>query len=142
MNIFKHKQGQTRRGQSMVEFALIAPIFFLIIFGILEGGRLVWTYHELNNATREALRYSMVRGDNSTLDGVPVTNSDVEQVMVDRTAGLNPANLSAQILTPSGRDSKDPLQIEATYTYEPIIGMVFGSGTITLTSSSEGIFSR
>lgn len=142
MRLFREPGKHRSRGQSLVEFALISPIFFLIIFGVFEGGRLVWTYHELNNGTREALRYAMVRGDNSTLDGVPVTDGDIEQVMVDRTAGLRLANLDADILTPAGRDTQQELRIQATYTYEPIIGMIFGSGDITLNSESQGIFSR
>ena len=48
------------RGQSLVEFALILPIFLLFIFGILDLGRAVYAYHTLNNAAREAGRVAMV----------------------------------------------------------------------------------
>ena len=33
-----------RRGQAMVEFALIIPIFLLFVFGILDLGRAVYAY--------------------------------------------------------------------------------------------------
>ena len=29
------------RGQALVEFALVAPVFFLILFAVIEGGRFI-----------------------------------------------------------------------------------------------------
>ena len=46
----------------MVEFALVAPIFFLLLFGIIEVGRFIFYYETLNNATREGARYAIVNG--------------------------------------------------------------------------------
>lgn len=46
----------------MVEFALVAPIFFLLLFGIVEVGRFIFYYETLNNATREGARYAIVNG--------------------------------------------------------------------------------
>lgn len=141
--IFNRDNKKRSRGQSLVEFALIAPIFFLIIFGILEGGRLVWTYHTLNNATREGLRYAMVRGDQSTLSDAPITQSTVRDIVEDRGTGLQSANLTVRLLTPDGNmEPKSRVRVEADYAYQPIVGLIFGSGTITITSTSQGIFSR
>lgn len=131
-----------RRGQSLVEFALVSPIFLLMVFGIIEGGRLVWTYHTLNNATREGLRFAIVRGDNSDLAGAPATTSTVRDHILDVTTGLDSDNLSVTLLTPEGMESQDTITVEADYSYQPIIGLIFGSGTINLESSSEGVVSR
>ena len=49
----------------MAEFALVAPIFFLLLFGIIEAGRFMFYYQTLNNATREGARYAIVHGVNS-----------------------------------------------------------------------------
>jgi hypothetical protein len=54
----------------MVEFALVAPLFFLLLFGVIEGGRFVFYYEMLNNATREGARYAIVHGSNAA-DGCP-----------------------------------------------------------------------
>ena len=51
--------------QALVEFALVAPIFFLLLFAIIEGGRFMMYYQTLNNATREGARYAIVHGSNS-----------------------------------------------------------------------------
>ena len=49
-----------RRGQTLVEFALILPVFILILVGIFDGGRLVFAYHTVNNAAREGGREATV----------------------------------------------------------------------------------
>jgi hypothetical protein len=58
------------RGQTLVEFALVAPWFFLLLFAIIEGGRFVFFYEVLNNATREGARYAIIHGSNAA-DGCP-----------------------------------------------------------------------
>jgi hypothetical protein len=46
--------GQT--GQGLVEFALVLPVFLLMIFGLLDTGRLVYTNSALSQAAREGAR--------------------------------------------------------------------------------------
>ena len=53
------------RGQALVEFAFVAPIFFLLLFGIIDFGRYVYYVQILNNAAREGTRYAIVHGSNS-----------------------------------------------------------------------------
>ena len=50
-----------RCGNSMVEFALVLPLFILLTFGILDFGRLFWTQETLSYALREAGRASWRR---------------------------------------------------------------------------------
>jgi TadE-like protein len=59
-----------RRGQALVEFALVVPVLFLLFLGIVETGRLVFYLHTLNNAAREGARYAIVHGENA-LGGCP-----------------------------------------------------------------------
>jgi hypothetical protein len=51
------------KGQATAEFALVAPLFLLIILAIIEGGRFVFFYEMLNSATREGARYAIVHGE-------------------------------------------------------------------------------
>lgn len=62
MSRIPRKQG---RGQAMVEFALVAPLFFLMLFSIIEVGRFIFYYEVLSNATREGARYAIVNGASS-----------------------------------------------------------------------------
>jgi Flp pilus assembly protein TadG len=47
-------------GQSLVEFALVIPIFLLLIFGLFDLGRAVYAYNAVQNAAREAVRVAIV----------------------------------------------------------------------------------
>lgn len=53
------------RGQALVEFSLVAPMFFILLFGIIEAGRFIFYYETLSHATREGARYAIVNGANT-----------------------------------------------------------------------------
>lgn len=48
------------RGQTVVEFALVLPIFLLLIFGLIDMGRLVFMNSTISQAAREATRVAAV----------------------------------------------------------------------------------
>lgn len=51
------------RGQTLAEFALVIPIFLLILMGLFDLGRAVFIYNGLTNAAREAARLAIVNQD-------------------------------------------------------------------------------
>lgn len=53
------------KGQSLVEFAAIAPILVLLILGIMEFGRAFYAYATIVNAASEGARYSIVDPNNT-----------------------------------------------------------------------------
>ena len=50
----------TATRQSLVEFALILPIFLLLIMGIVDAGRLIYTFNTVSNAARKGARIAIV----------------------------------------------------------------------------------
>jgi hypothetical protein len=48
--------GHRLRGQSMVEFAVLAPIFFMLLLGTIDLGRAVYIYNTISDAAREGAR--------------------------------------------------------------------------------------
>jgi Flp pilus assembly protein TadG len=52
-----------RRGAAVVEFALIAPIFFAAVLGIIEFGRMMMVQEILVNAAREGARAAIMPGE-------------------------------------------------------------------------------
>jgi hypothetical protein len=74
------------RGQNLVEFALIFPILFLVLMGILDMGRMTYYASALHNAAREGARYGSVFPDDpegvitkveEAAVGIPVDDLDV-----------------------------------------------------------------
>jgi Flp pilus assembly protein TadG len=53
----KATSGARQRGQSMVELALVLPILLLILFGIVDLGRVFNAYIAITNASREGALY-------------------------------------------------------------------------------------
>lgn len=65
MSFSRHGRRPRTRGQALAEFALVAPIFFLMLFALLDFGRYVYYVQILNNAAREGARYAIVHGGRS-----------------------------------------------------------------------------
>ena len=53
----------------MAEFALVLPIFFLILFGIIDGGRMIFVNNQLSEAAREGARWGSVQERSTTPAG-------------------------------------------------------------------------
>ncbi|MEW6173491.1 MAG: TadE family protein [Bacillota bacterium] len=56
------------RGQATVELALILPILLLILFGIMEFGRIFSAYLIITNAAREGARQASIGADNAIIE--------------------------------------------------------------------------
>ena len=61
-----------QRSQAIVEFAIVAPVLLLLLFGIIDFGRVVYYYVTLNQAVNEGAR-TAIRSS-----ALLPTNSDVE----------------------------------------------------------------
>jgi hypothetical protein len=51
------------RGQALVEFALVIPLFLAMLFAIVDLGRVIWAANTVGNAAREAARFAIVHGE-------------------------------------------------------------------------------
>ena len=51
---------RNERGASIVEFAIVVPLFVLLVFGIIEAGWFFSQQVEIRNATREGARIAVV----------------------------------------------------------------------------------
>ena len=58
----------------MVEFAIALPILLMLVYGLLEVGRLLFTYSSVVNATRQAVRYGSTTGAGDR--GTPLDTAD------------------------------------------------------------------
>ncbi len=61
---------QKNAAQAIVEFAIVLPILLVLLYGLLEAGRLLFMYSSIVTASRQAVRYGATTGDGSTV-GIP-----------------------------------------------------------------------
>jgi Flp pilus assembly protein TadG len=83
----------------VVEFAIVAPLFFLLIFGMIEYGRMVMVQQVITNASREGARRAIL--DNATLTEVEtvvdnyLTSASIDPEQVVVTVTPNPPSDAA-----------------------------------------------
>jgi Flp pilus assembly protein TadG len=56
------RRSRSDHGQGLVEFAIVLPVFLLIVFGAIDLGRVIWATDDITNAAREGARYASVHG--------------------------------------------------------------------------------
>ncbi len=102
----KHLRVRDDRGSSILETALSMVIFLTFVFGVIEVGFALYSYHFISEAAREGTSYAIVRGSslgmNCTAPGPPtcVAQSSDIQAYVKNLGfpGINPGNMT---VTPS-----------------------------------------
>lgn len=67
--------GSRRRGASAVEFALVAPVFFTVVLGIIEFGRAMMVCEVLTNAAGIGARTGAISGTDTATILNTVSNS-------------------------------------------------------------------
>jgi len=132
-----------RSGQALVEFALVIPIFLLLLVGLFDLGRAVFAYNTLTNAAREGARLAIVNQDEpsiiehaknaSAIVELNVPNVDVDfwQVNNDGTPDTStPCNLVAN-------GCLAVVTFEATYQpITPIISNIVFKNGVTFKATS------
>jgi Flp pilus assembly protein TadG len=85
------------RGQTLAEFALVFPIFIMLLFGLLDLGRYVFVANGVNQVAREAARVGSVAGWIETCTGATATrDSCIKQVAEARLAAARPTSTTGQ----------------------------------------------
>jgi hypothetical protein len=77
---------RSQRSQSMVEFAIIAPVLLLLLFGVVDFGRVIYIYVTLNQAVNEGARTAI--RDSALLP----SNADVENAVKQHAVDVSLAN--------------------------------------------------
>jgi Flp pilus assembly protein TadG len=95
--------GRYPRGQTLVEFALILPIFLFALFGLLDMGRFVYMNSTLSQAAREGARLASVEArwmgstdPSCNQVGGPVCPANLAALRADVLAAAN------RMMTPFG----------------------------------------
>jgi len=63
MRIEMHTHRRNENAQTMVEFALVFPMVLMIVYGLIEIGRMLFIYSSLTSSAREGARYGAAAGD-------------------------------------------------------------------------------
>jgi Flp pilus assembly protein TadG len=120
-------------GAAMVEFALVATVFFVpIIFGIIELGRTIVARSAVTAAAREGVRFAIVRGGES---GTPADSAAIANYVMNRTK-ISPIVVRPSWENAASKRNPEWVQVVVSYDYTPVVPLL---GARTLTSTSRQI---
>jgi Flp pilus assembly protein TadG len=136
----------SERGQSLVEFALVLPVFMLLVFGILDGGRAIVTYNDVSQATRNVARIASVTCFDtttrcSTASGTPVGDAIAGQVALPGSVSWTVSCIDpATNAVPVNCNPGDIVRVSATTStilVTPLISQALGPVNVASTSEAE-----
>jgi Flp pilus assembly protein TadG len=133
------------RGQGLVEFAVVLPVIVLVVFGILDLGRGVFTYNALSQAARQASRTAIVDQDvadirTAAIDYAPtlgLQSGDITVCFKDYDSNLTNCNSTADDCPQNDRFIGCLAIVEVDVSYSPmtpVIGSIVGSIPMSSTS--------
>ena len=122
-----------RRGGAAIEFAILAPVLFGILFGIVEMGRMFYVRHALEYATEQAARYYML---NPTTDSGSVTTYLKGQMAGGMGSGVTADY--ADTTSCNGNASVTCTTITASYTFT-FVAAVLGFSNLVMHAKAQAI---
>jgi len=133
------KPAKNLLGQSLIEFALILPLFFFMVTVFLDLGRAVFSYSTLNNAVREGNRYAIVQAQKDYVS-LTALNAAVEAKVRSYLYTKDLNNNSTVTITRLDVDTDPKIKINIVYKFKPItpgLSQIMGKGkTLSITVES------
>lgn len=120
------------RGQDLVEFALVLPVFLLILIAIFDFGRAIYAYSVVASCAREGARDGIILADDD--DGLSAADVDAIKAAVEETAiaiSIDPSRLTINVTEPTS----DTVRVQVNYTFElltPLVAQVIGGNSLVL----------
>lgn len=119
-------------GQALVEMAIVLPLFFLLLFGVVEMGRIGYSYITVSNAARAGGRTATIGG----------TDVDITNSINNAAVSLDPASLTITINPVQAlRQSGQEVAVQVRYPVQltiPLISSVMPNPVVV----SAGIIMR
>ena len=137
--LLANQESDRQRGQALVEFAIILPVFFLLVAGMFDFGLGIYSDLTLVNAAREGARLGVID---------PGNTAAIESRVRAMSNNLDPAKLDVTITCerPSGSSfvsctnpqwqPGDATLVTVDYQYSMFFPLLFGT-EIPLSSESK-----
>jgi Flp pilus assembly protein TadG len=133
-----------RRGQALVEFCLVVPIFLLLLSGVIDFGFLLFQRMSVINAAREGARAAAMVYDAST--AVTVAQQTAVSAAAQGAISISTSSVSVVCTDKSGTNEScnvakqgDSVRVTVSYTYHTFFPLLLGA-TIPLSASVQMVF--
>ena len=141
---------ERQRAQAVVEFALIIPVFILLLLMAVDFGRFFFTYIQLNNSAREAVAYAAFNPttDNASLATIARREANVqgqrgEGAITATSSCVDDAGIAVACVDATGgagAGNRITVRLNGTFTFlTPLIGMFWSGGLPVSTSATAAV---
>lgn len=129
---------RSSRGATMVETALVLTILLMLVLGTIELGRAVWTFNTLAFATRQGIRYAVVRGTVT-----PATDEQIKSVIAANAVGVKAADLNVTTSWTPNRERGSLVEVRVTYPFHFAVSPLLGrAGTLNMRSTGTAVVAQ
>lgn len=104
---------KNRLGAAVVEFAVVAPLFFLLILGMIEFGRMLMVQQVLTNASREGARRAVL--DKATTQEISTAVQDYLS-----SSGIPGATVTVSPNPPSSASYGEPVSVTVSVPFHEV----------------------
>jgi Flp pilus assembly protein TadG len=134
------------RGQTLVEFSLVAFLSVMLLLSIVEISRMALVYTTVANAARAGVRYSIVHGGTRTGTGVdgpsgPAQNPSQVLTVIKNFASAGLLTTASLIITVNYAGASNapgqPVAVTVIYPYDPLTA--YFPLRVRLGSVSQGV---
>ena len=131
------------RGAELLEFAVVIPILIVLCLGVIEFGRVYYTYNILAKSLRDGARYAAttrINSDGTWVSGDNVVSNTKNLVTYGNVGGTGtkiiPDLLASQVNVTATRinDTEQYINVSAAYPYKPLFSAILPA-TLTLSPS-------
>ncbi|HUY99644.1 MAG TPA: TadE/TadG family type IV pilus assembly protein [Thermomicrobiaceae bacterium] len=124
------RRSRRRRGfaaQAVVEFAIGSIVFFGVILGTIDYGRVIFMYSELQNAVREGARYAEVQ---------PTDTTGIQNYVVTKAPQLGLTTSSVTVTCSPSCTTGGSVTVVATLQFQAFTQKLLHIGALTLNASA------
>lgn len=143
----RNRAGQ--RGSVLAEFTIVSIAALTLIFGIIDFGRALYTYHLVSDGARLGTRYAIVNGAAACAGGSP---DPLQSYVSGQAPGIDPSKMTVTTTCPGGnsgcRSSAAPyngsgclVSVNVAYSFHFLVPLV-SKLTIPMSSTSQMVISQ
>jgi Flp pilus assembly protein TadG len=127
------KHSRREKGQSLLEFALILPVLLIVLAGVLDLGRLYYSYIAVTDAAAEGATYAAMPPDVSDRDEVFQRAQEASRGLVQIDSGM------VEVDCPSVA-SGAPVTVTVSYSFTvatPLVNVIVPDGVLELRAGAR-----
>jgi Flp pilus assembly protein TadG len=127
-------RSKSEKGQGLVEMALSITFLILILSGVMEFGRLFYSYMALTEAAQEGASYGSIAPTDTT--GIEAHVRSTSSFPIDLTST---SDVTVTVTTIGSACAGNVIQVRVTYDFPivaPFIGAIVGGQTISLSATA------